>query len=289
MAPPSGNASRPGRALAVLAALIVVLLLAILGSDRQPRELVQELPGAPGPGPDQRHDRGAAGGQARAVQADGDRHAAGQQIMENRVNASGTSPRPRSSSRAATSSTCRCPARARSRWSTWSARPPSCSSARCCWPRRTLGRGRPRPPRQPDPAFPAPRRAHRHQLLGHPQRLRPARDARQAGANRTAELASSASRLGAAAHAPARGQPIAVGQRRGLVRAGTPRTPSPVPTARSTARPPGSRPGRRLPGQRPRQGAVQQGQLCQQGLGAGRSATATAMEQPEASRPCPAA
>ena len=33
MAPPSSNASRPGRALAVLAALIVVLLLAILGSD----------------------------------------------------------------------------------------------------------------------------------------------------------------------------------------------------------------------------------------------------------------
>jgi preprotein translocase subunit SecD len=33
VAPPSSNASRPGRALAVLAALIVVLLLAILGSD----------------------------------------------------------------------------------------------------------------------------------------------------------------------------------------------------------------------------------------------------------------
>ncbi|HSS90663.1 MAG TPA: protein translocase subunit SecD [Streptosporangiaceae bacterium] len=33
MAPPSSNASRPGRALAVLAALIVVLVLAILGSD----------------------------------------------------------------------------------------------------------------------------------------------------------------------------------------------------------------------------------------------------------------
>ena len=32
MAPPSGNVSRPGRALAVLAALIVVLLLAIVGS-----------------------------------------------------------------------------------------------------------------------------------------------------------------------------------------------------------------------------------------------------------------
>jgi preprotein translocase subunit SecD len=33
VAPPSSNASRPGRALAVLAALIVVLVLAILGSD----------------------------------------------------------------------------------------------------------------------------------------------------------------------------------------------------------------------------------------------------------------
>jgi len=33
VAPPSSNASRPGRALAVLVALIVVLLLAILGSD----------------------------------------------------------------------------------------------------------------------------------------------------------------------------------------------------------------------------------------------------------------
>ena len=33
MAPPSRTASRPGRALAVLAALIVVLLLAILGSE----------------------------------------------------------------------------------------------------------------------------------------------------------------------------------------------------------------------------------------------------------------
>jgi preprotein translocase subunit SecD len=33
VAPPSGNASRPGRHLAVLAAIIVVLLLAILGSD----------------------------------------------------------------------------------------------------------------------------------------------------------------------------------------------------------------------------------------------------------------
>ena len=33
MAPPSSSASRPGRALAVLAALIVVLVLAILGSD----------------------------------------------------------------------------------------------------------------------------------------------------------------------------------------------------------------------------------------------------------------
>ena len=33
MAPPSGNASRPGRHLAVLAAIIVVLLLAIVGAD----------------------------------------------------------------------------------------------------------------------------------------------------------------------------------------------------------------------------------------------------------------
>ena len=33
MAPPSSNASRPGRMLAVLGALIVVLLLAIVGSD----------------------------------------------------------------------------------------------------------------------------------------------------------------------------------------------------------------------------------------------------------------
>ena len=33
MAPPSGNVSRPGRALAVLAALIVVLFLAIVGSN----------------------------------------------------------------------------------------------------------------------------------------------------------------------------------------------------------------------------------------------------------------
>ena len=33
MAPPSGTASRPGRHLAVLAGIIVVLLLAIVGSD----------------------------------------------------------------------------------------------------------------------------------------------------------------------------------------------------------------------------------------------------------------
>ena len=33
MAPPSGNVSRPGRALAVLAALIVVMFLAIVGSN----------------------------------------------------------------------------------------------------------------------------------------------------------------------------------------------------------------------------------------------------------------
>ncbi|MBO0788305.1 MAG: protein translocase subunit SecD, partial [Actinobacteria bacterium] len=33
MAPPSGNVSRPGRAIAVLAALIIVLFLAIVGSD----------------------------------------------------------------------------------------------------------------------------------------------------------------------------------------------------------------------------------------------------------------
>ena len=32
MAPPNGNASRPGRHLAVLAGIIVVLLLAIVGS-----------------------------------------------------------------------------------------------------------------------------------------------------------------------------------------------------------------------------------------------------------------
>ena len=33
MAPPSGNASRPGRYLAALVAIIVALLLAIVGSD----------------------------------------------------------------------------------------------------------------------------------------------------------------------------------------------------------------------------------------------------------------
>ena len=33
MAPPSGNVSRPGRTLAVLAALIVVLFLAIVGGN----------------------------------------------------------------------------------------------------------------------------------------------------------------------------------------------------------------------------------------------------------------
>ena len=33
MAPPSSTKSRPGRALAVLAALIIVMLLAIVGSD----------------------------------------------------------------------------------------------------------------------------------------------------------------------------------------------------------------------------------------------------------------
>ncbi len=65
MAPPSSNASRPGRALAVLVALIVVLLLAILTV-----ELRAVKPGGRPP---------TAADMQQAIQ-----------IMENRVNASGT-------------------------------------------------------------------------------------------------------------------------------------------------------------------------------------------------------
>ena len=91
MAPPSSNASRPGRALAVLAALIVVLLLAILGSDLA------------SPGSWSKNFRVHLGldltsgttVELRAVKPGGRAPTATDmqqaiQIMENRVNASGT-------------------------------------------------------------------------------------------------------------------------------------------------------------------------------------------------------
>ena len=91
MAPPSSNASRPGRALAVLAALIVVLLLAILGSD------------IASPGSWSKNFRVHLGldltsgttVELRAVKPGGRAPTATDmqqaiQIMENRVNASGT-------------------------------------------------------------------------------------------------------------------------------------------------------------------------------------------------------
>ena len=91
MAPPSSNASRPGRALAVLAALIVVLLLAILGSDLA------------SPGTWSKNFRVHLGldltsgttVELRAVKPGGRPPTAADmqqaiQIMENRVNASGT-------------------------------------------------------------------------------------------------------------------------------------------------------------------------------------------------------
>ena len=91
MAPPSSNASRPGRALAVLAALIVVLLLAILGSDLA------------SPGSWSKNFRVHLGldltsgttVELRAVKPGGRPPTAADmqqaiQIMENRVNASGT-------------------------------------------------------------------------------------------------------------------------------------------------------------------------------------------------------
>jgi preprotein translocase subunit SecD len=91
VAPPSSNASRPGRALAVLAALIVVLLLAILGSDMA------------SPGSWSKNFRVHLGldltsgttVELRAVKPGGRPPTATDmqqaiQIMENRVNASGT-------------------------------------------------------------------------------------------------------------------------------------------------------------------------------------------------------
>jgi preprotein translocase subunit SecD len=91
VAPPSSNASRPGRALAVLAALIVVLLLAILGSDLA------------SPGSWSKNFRVHLGldltsgttVELRAVKPGGRPPTAADmqqaiQIMENRVNASGT-------------------------------------------------------------------------------------------------------------------------------------------------------------------------------------------------------
>ena len=91
MAPPSSNASRPGRALAVLAALIVVLALAILGSDLA------------SPGSWSKNFRVHLGldltsgttVELRAVKPGGRPPTAADmqqaiQIMENRVNASGT-------------------------------------------------------------------------------------------------------------------------------------------------------------------------------------------------------
>ncbi|HEY7361857.1 MAG TPA: protein translocase subunit SecD, partial [Streptosporangiaceae bacterium] len=91
MAPPSSNASRPGRALAVLAALIVVLVLAILGSNLA------------SPGSWSKNFRVHLGldltsgttVELRAVKPGGRTPTAADmqqaiQIMENRVNASGT-------------------------------------------------------------------------------------------------------------------------------------------------------------------------------------------------------
>jgi preprotein translocase subunit SecD len=91
VAPPSSNASRPGRALAVLVALIVVLLLAILGSDLA------------SPGSWSKNFRVHLGldltsgttVELRAVKPGGRPPTASDmqqaiQIMENRVNASGT-------------------------------------------------------------------------------------------------------------------------------------------------------------------------------------------------------
>ena len=91
MAPPSSNASRPGRALAVLAALIVVLVLAILGSDLA------------SPGSWSKNFRVHLGldltsgttVELRAVKPGGGQPTTADmqqaiQIMENRVNASGT-------------------------------------------------------------------------------------------------------------------------------------------------------------------------------------------------------
>jgi preprotein translocase subunit SecD len=91
VAPPSSNASRPGRALAVLAALIVVLLLAILGSDLA------------SPGSWSKHFRVHLGldltsgttVELRAIKPGGHQPTTADmqqaiQIMENRVNANGT-------------------------------------------------------------------------------------------------------------------------------------------------------------------------------------------------------
>ena len=66
MASPGSNASRPGRMLALLAGVIVVMILAIVGADlASPGKWSSNSPGSPGLDLTQRHHRGAAGGQAR--------------------------------------------------------------------------------------------------------------------------------------------------------------------------------------------------------------------------------
>jgi preprotein translocase subunit SecD len=118
LAPPSGNVSRPGRALAVLAALIVVMFQALVGGNI----------GSPGQwGKDFKVHLGLdlTSGTTVALRAQAPKGVSSAQfaadmtqaknIMANRVNGR-ASPKRRSSSRAATSSTSPCPARAARRW-----------------------------------------------------------------------------------------------------------------------------------------------------------------------------
>ena len=258
LAPPT-TTSRPGRLLAALVALIVVLLLGVLGGSSVPAgELAQPVQGRPRPRPLQRHHGDPAGsaaaGRRPSTQLQADMNTA-QSIMNSRVNGAGFNgasvttaghqPHQRHGARQGL-------AEGRS---TWSAPPPSCGSARCCWWRRNYATpgATPTPSATPTPVG-----------LAHADVRRPARRPRPAPSPKPSRRRPWArpARPGSGSHGLAvSARPLAgarIGGAKAKPKASASPSPSPSPSASPRRRrapavhdTPG-RPGRRQPAHAPR-------------------------------------
>ena len=259
MAPPSSNASRPGRALAVLAALIVVLLLAILGSDMA------------SPGNWSKNFRVHLGLDLtsgttvalRAVKPGGRTPTATDmqqaiQIMENRVNASGTT-EAQVQQQGSDIINVSVPGQSAQQVVNLVSQ-----TAELQFRQVLLAAPNTAAAAAPAPASPTPapsalaqrRRRADAQRLGHAQRLRPGGGEAGAGSGGPQELARRARALPAASPSPSA--------------SGAPPAASAVAAAPSLGHDGlAAGPGRPLPGQRPGQGPVQQAQLCRHELEAG--------------------